>query len=118
MSLSSWRAILTGLGVTLSIPIVYLVLPFAIAIAAGLALGIDRLFYTPLRSRGAKPVTLLIASIGVTMMLQGLIRLFFGTGTYTFYEETSEGDLPDPPADRGRARARSPSPSRRWCWWC
>src|SRR5690606_28020835 len=43
-------------------------------------------FYAPLRARGAKPVTLLIASIGVTMMIQGLVRLFFGVGTYSFFD--------------------------------
>ena len=36
--------------------------------------------------RGAKPVILLIASIGVTLMVQGLIRLFFGAGSYSFFE--------------------------------
>ena len=55
-------------------------------IAAVLALGIDKGFYAPLRKRGAKPVTLLIASIGVTLMIQGLIRLFFGTGIYSFFD--------------------------------
>ena len=31
-------------------------------------------------------MTLLIASIGVTLMIQGLIRLFFGAGSYSFFE--------------------------------
>jgi branched-chain amino acid transport system permease protein len=56
------------------------------AITAVIALGIDKGFYAPLRKRGARPVTLLIASIGVTMIIQGLIRLFFGTGTYNLFE--------------------------------
>jgi branched-chain amino acid transport system permease protein len=75
----------TAMGVVTPVPTGFIVLPFAIVIAAGLALGIDKGFYAPLRKRGAKPVTLLIASIGVTMMIQGLIRLFFGTGTYSFF---------------------------------
>ena len=52
--------------------------PVAMVIAALIAMGIDKGFYAPLRARGARPVTLLIASIGVTMMIQGLIRLFGG----------------------------------------
>lgn len=79
--------ILAGLGVTSSLPLAYFVLPVAVGLTIIAALGIDRLFYAPLRAKGAKPVTLLIGSIGVTMMLQGLIRLFFGTGTYSFFED-------------------------------
>ena len=73
-------------GITFPIPTGFVVLPVAMAITAAVALGIDKGFYAPLRARGAKPVTLLIASIGVTLMLQGLIRLFFGTGTYSFFD--------------------------------
>jgi branched-chain amino acid transport system permease protein len=55
-------------------------------LTAILVYGFDLAFYRPLRRRGAKPITLLIASIGVTMMLQGLLRLFAGTSTRTFFE--------------------------------
>jgi branched-chain amino acid transport system permease protein len=58
----------------------------AMVLTAILALGIDKGFYAPLRARGAKPVTLLIGSIGVTLIIQGLIRLFFGSGTTSFFE--------------------------------
>jgi branched-chain amino acid transport system permease protein len=68
------------------LPTGFVVLPVALVITAAIALGIDKLFYAPLRKRGAKPVTLLIASIGVTMMIQGLIRLFFGVNTRSFFE--------------------------------
>jgi len=73
-------------GIATPIPTGFVVLPIAMVLTAILALGIDKGFYAPLRKRGAKPVTLLIASIGVTLMVQGLIRLFFGTGTYSFFE--------------------------------
>lgn len=73
-------------GISFPIPVGFVVLPLAMAITAVVALGIDRGFYAPLRARGAKPVTLLIASIGATLMMQGLIRLFFGTGTYSFFD--------------------------------
>lgn len=80
----------TALGLTAPLPMGFMVLPLAMVIAAGLALGIDKGFYAPLRARGAKPVTLLIASIGVTLMIQGLIRLFFGVGTRSFFDVESK----------------------------
>jgi branched-chain amino acid transport system permease protein len=73
-------------GIVTPIPTGFVVLPIAMVLAAILALGIDKGFYAPLRKRGAKPVILLIASIGVTLMIQGLIRLFFGTSSYSFFE--------------------------------
>ncbi|UJQ93736.1 branched-chain amino acid ABC transporter permease [Mariluticola halotolerans] len=79
-------ALMTALGIVAPIPMAIIVLPAAMVITAGLALGIDKIFYAPLRARGAKPVTLLIGSIGVTLIIQGLIRLIFGTGTYSFYD--------------------------------
>lgn len=83
--------IAAGLGIHTFWPAGFIVLPLAIPITAGLALAIDRGFYQPLRVRGAKPVTLLIASIGVTLMIQGLIRLFFGASGRTFFgDETKE----------------------------
>jgi branched-chain amino acid transport system permease protein len=80
----------TALGIATPVPTGFLVLPIAMVITAVIALGIDKGFYAPLRARGAKPVTLLIASIGVTLMIQGLIRLFFGAGTYSFFETESK----------------------------
>ena len=71
-------------------------------------------FYAPLRARGAKPVTLLIASIGVTLMIQGLIRLFFGVEHRSFFDTEPKDDLPHRPAVRRRP-GRSSSPSRRCC---
>ena len=73
-------------GIATPIPTGFVVLPIAMVLGAIFALGIDKGFYAPLRKRGAKPVTLLIASIGVTLMIQGLIRLFFGSGSYSFFE--------------------------------
>jgi branched-chain amino acid transport system permease protein len=74
------------LHIALPVPTGFIVLPFAMVITAGIALGLDKAFYAPLRKRGARPVTLLIASIGVTLMIQGVIRLFFGVGTRSFFE--------------------------------
>jgi branched-chain amino acid transport system permease protein len=79
--------ILAATGLQLPVPLAVVVLPLAMALTSVAALGLDWSFYAPLRRKGAKPVTLLIASIGVTLMLQGVIRLFFGTGTRTFFED-------------------------------
>ncbi len=76
-----------ALGLHTFWPLGFVVLPLAMPITALMAMGIDWLIYRPLRDRQAKPVTLLIASIGVTLMLQGLIRLIFGVGDRTFYSE-------------------------------
>ena len=79
-------ALLAAAGLSLPSPLGIALLPVAMALTAVAALGLDRGFYAPLRRKGAKPVTLLIASIGVTLMLQGVIRLFYGTSTRTFFE--------------------------------
>ena len=91
MTLGAFTAFLLALlfahyGISAPVPTGFLVLPLAMVILAVLSLGIDKVFYAPLRKRGAKPVTLLIASIGVTLISQGLVRLFFGTGSYSFFE--------------------------------
>lgn len=84
-------SILAGMGIATPIPIAFVVLPLAMVITAVIALGIDKGFYAPLRRRGVPSVTLLIASIGVTLMMQGLIRLLFGSSTRSLYiNETKE----------------------------
>lgn len=79
-------AIAASLGWHAPLPMAFVLMPVAMLITAVMALGIDKGFYAPLRDRGVKPITLLIASIGVTLMIQGLIRLIFGTGTRSFFE--------------------------------
>lgn len=74
----------TGLHFGIATGIV--VLPLAMVITAIITYGFDIAFYAPLRRRGARPITLLIASIGVTMMLQGVLRLFAGTTTRSFFD--------------------------------
>ncbi len=79
--------LLSALGVSLPIPLVLALLPVVMALTALFAIGLDKAFYQPLRRRGAKPVVLVMASIGVTLMLQGVIRLFGGTGSRDMYLE-------------------------------
>jgi branched-chain amino acid transport system permease protein len=85
-------SMLAAMGIILPLPMGFVVLPVAMVLTAFIALGIDKGFYAPLRARGAKPVTLLIASIGVTLMIQGLVRLIFGSGTKTMF---AAGEIKD-----------------------
>ncbi|MEF2073587.1 branched-chain amino acid ABC transporter permease [Consotaella aegiceratis] len=78
-------AILASFGIVTPLPLAILLLPVVMIATAGFTIGIDKLFYEPLRARGARPVVLVMASIGVTLMLQGLIRLFGGTGSHDMY---------------------------------
>jgi branched-chain amino acid transport system permease protein len=91
-------ALVASVGFETFWPTAFVMLPLAVPITAMLAFLIDRAAYRPLRAQGAKPVTLLIASIGVTLMIQGLIRLFFGVGTrsmfVTDFKEIFRIDLP------------------------
>ena len=78
-----------GVGAALGLPTPLLMLPFAMLMTALLAIGIDKAFYRPLRQKNLKPIVIVIASLGVTLMLQGLIRLFAGTSSRSLYiEET------------------------------
>jgi branched-chain amino acid transport system permease protein len=83
--------VLAGLFATLGwsvpgLPTGFIVMPIAMVLTAIIAFGLDKAFYAPLRKRKASSVTLLIASIGVTLIVQGLIRLIFGSGAASFFE--------------------------------
>ena len=77
--------LLAGNEQFLGIPGAILFLPVAMVLTAILAIGLDRAFYKPLRDAGARPVALVMASIGVTLMIQGLIRLFAGPRARQMY---------------------------------
>lgn len=74
-----------GAGVIVGLPTPVIMLPLAMALTALLAVAIDKAFYKPLRAHGVKPIVLVIGSLGVTLMLQGLIRLFAGTSGQNLY---------------------------------
>ena len=76
-----------ALGVQAGLPTGFIVMPLAMVLTAAFAVGIDRVFYQPLREKNVKPVVLLMASIGVALMMQGLIRLFAGTGSRNFFAD-------------------------------
>ncbi|NJN39973.1 MAG: hypothetical protein HC807_02655 [Gammaproteobacteria bacterium] len=90
MTLGAFFAlILAGLaawaGFQSPVPLVLVMLLPAMALTAAAAIGLDRAFYQPLRNRNSPPIIIVIASVGVTLMLQGLIRLFAGVGTRDMY---------------------------------
>lgn len=83
--------LLASMGLASPVPLVLVVLLPAMALTAGAAIGLDKWFYKPLRDRGSRPIIIVIASVGVTLMLQGLIRLFAGTGTREmFFDQPKE----------------------------
>nr|WP_300999665.1 branched-chain amino acid ABC transporter permease [Halomonas sp.] len=74
-----------GVGGVVGLPTPVVMLPLAMILTAALAVGIDKVFYKPLRAHGVKPIVIVIGSLGVTLMLQGLIRLFAGTSAQNMY---------------------------------
>ncbi|HET9535105.1 MAG TPA: branched-chain amino acid ABC transporter permease [Mesorhizobium sp.] len=66
-------------GAAVGLPSAFVLLPAAMAVTALMAIALDRVFYRPLRAANVKPVVIVMASIGVMLMIQGLIRLFAGT---------------------------------------
>lgn len=65
-------------------------LPFIVAmlvsaILAGLtSVLIERLFFKPLRDRGADPLLALVSSLGVAVVIVNLVQYFFGAEIYSF----------------------------------
>jgi branched-chain amino acid transport system permease protein len=74
-----------GVDAATGLPAAFVLLPVAMAMTALLAIGLDRAFYRPLREVQVRPVVMVMASIGVTLMLQGLIRLLVGTQAQPLY---------------------------------
>ncbi|MEO0773332.1 MAG: branched-chain amino acid ABC transporter permease [Pseudomonadota bacterium] len=77
---------LQGAGVTLpfGLPTALLALPVGILGCAALVLSTDKLVYQFYRVQRAKPVILVIVSIGVMFVLNGLTRLIIGPGDQRF----------------------------------
>ena len=72
-------ALFPGAGDPVGLPSAFVLMPIAMVVTAAMAIGLDRVFYRPLRTAGVKPIVIVMASIGVMLMMQGLIRLFAGT---------------------------------------
>lgn len=80
-----FTAAFPGIGAVIGVPTPILMLIPAMALTAFVAVGLDKVFYKPLRMNNVKPIVIVIASLGVTLMLQGLIRLFAGTSSRSLY---------------------------------
>ncbi|AZQ66120.1 branched-chain amino acid ABC transporter permease [Silicimonas algicola] len=76
---------LQGLGVSLGpLPTALLALPFGIAFTALLVLVTDRLVYRFYREQKAAPVILVIVSMGVMFITNGLVRFIIGVDDQQF----------------------------------
>lgn len=79
-----------ALPVSIWFSILPVALRFPVAMLLGAALaglcsvGIERLFFRPLRTRNADPLLTLVTSLGVAVVLVNLIQYFFGAETYSF----------------------------------
>lgn len=56
----------------------YIAIPTAIILSLLLGVAIEFFIYKPLRKRGSSAIVLLLASLGIYIVLQNLISLFFG----------------------------------------
>ncbi|TRW97639.1 branched-chain amino acid ABC transporter permease [Paracoccus sp. M683] len=77
--LATWG--LQGLGITAGpLPTALLALPVGIAVTAAVVLGTDRIVYRFYRARRAAPIILVMASVGVMFVMNGLTRMLPGIG--------------------------------------
>jgi branched-chain amino acid transport system permease protein len=74
-----------SMGINLGpLPTALLALPFGIAGAAALLLFTDRIVYRFYRKQNAAPVILVIVSMGVMFIMNGLVRFIIGPGDQKF----------------------------------
>lgn len=78
---------LQSMGVSLGpLPTALLALPFGIAATVLLCLFVDRFVYRYYRSQKSRPVTFVMASLGVMFMVNGLVRFIIGTDDQRFFD--------------------------------
>ncbi|MEH6728137.1 MAG: branched-chain amino acid ABC transporter permease [Hyphomicrobiales bacterium] len=74
-----------ALGLSLGpLPVALITLPVAIAVTIALVLGIDKIIYQFYRNKKVEPIILVMASVGVMFMMNGIVRILIGTGDVTF----------------------------------
>ena len=81
--LCTWGLQAAGIGVG-PLPTALLALPVGIAATALILLGTDRVVYRFYRRQKAQPVILVIVSMGVMFVMNGLTRFVIGTGEQNF----------------------------------
>ena len=92
MALGAMSAVLItwlfqGWGLSLGpLPTALLALPFAIGLTILLLLGTDRAVYKFYRVKKAKPVILVIVSLGVTFIYNGVTRFIIGADDQSFFD--------------------------------
>lgn len=76
---------LQSVGVSFGVlPTALLALPFGIAATAAFALGTDRVIYRFYRKQKAAPVILVMVSLGVMFVMNGVVRLIIGVNDQSF----------------------------------
>jgi branched-chain amino acid transport system permease protein len=76
---------LQALGVSFGpLPTALLALPIGIAATAALVLGTDRIVYRFYRRQKAQPTILVIVSLGVMFVMNGIVRLIIGVNDQNF----------------------------------
>ncbi|MFN4173119.1 MAG: branched-chain amino acid ABC transporter permease [Pseudorhodobacter sp.] len=81
--LMTWGLQALGVGFG-PLPTALLALPFAIAVTALFVLGTDRAVYRFYRARKASPSTLVIVSLGVMFVMNGITRFIIGVQDQNF----------------------------------
>ena len=66
------------------LPTALLALPFAIAMTAAMVLATDRAVYRFYRAQKSDPVILVIVSMGVMFIMNGIVRFLIGVGDIRF----------------------------------
>ena len=69
-------------------PTALLVVPFAIVMMIGLLLTLDRTIYRFYRRVKASPIIFVMASLGITFVMNGLVRFIIGPGERRFADGT------------------------------
>jgi branched-chain amino acid transport system permease protein len=81
--LGTWG--LQGAGITAGpLPTALIALPAAIALTAGFVLATDRVVYRFYRRRRASPAIVVIVSLGVMFVMNGIVRFIIGVGDVNF----------------------------------
>lgn len=74
-----------SMGISFGVlPTALLALPFGIAVTALMALGTDRVVYRFYRKNKAAPVILVMVSMGVMFVMNGIVRLIIGVDDQNF----------------------------------
>ncbi|KGJ06088.1 amino acid/amide ABC transporter membrane protein 1, HAAT family [Paracoccus halophilus] len=81
--LVTWGMQALGIGLG-PLPTALLALPFGIALTAAFVLGTDRVVYRFYRRKRSEPIILVMASVGVMFITNGLTRLIIGVDEIRF----------------------------------